>query len=69
MELTALVRQEDGTYWAEVKELPGCFASGATLDELREALAESVSLYLSDAPPGDSVRAVRVEEIKLLVMA
>ena len=69
MELTALVRQEDGTYWAEVKELPGCFASGATLDELREALAESVSLYLSDAPPGDSVRPVRVEEIKLLVMA
>ena len=62
MELTALVRQEDGSYWAEIKELPGCFASGATLDELSEALAEAVSLYLAD----DAARVVRVEEMKLV---
>lgn len=33
--------------WAEVVELPGCFASGFDLDELREALVESLSLYMS----------------------
>lgn len=40
----------DGMLWAEVNELPGCFASGATLDELREALEEAISLYVTDEP-------------------
>ena len=49
MELTVQVNSEDNsTYWAQVRELPGCFASGASLDELLEALSESVSLYLAD---------------------
>jgi len=39
--------------WAEVEELPGCFASGRDMDELREALSEAVSLYLSE--PGREV--------------
>ena len=26
--------EDGGGYWAEVEELPGCFASGDTLDEL-----------------------------------
>ncbi len=44
--------------WAEVEELPGCFASGRDMDELREALSEAVSLYLSE--PGHEV-SVRLE--------
>jgi predicted RNase H-like HicB family nuclease len=31
-----------------VEELPGCFASGWDMGELREALAEAMSLYLSE---------------------
>ena len=42
--------EDNGSYWAEVRELPGCFASGQTLDELRAALAESISLVLHDDP-------------------
>jgi predicted RNase H-like HicB family nuclease len=42
--------------WAEVEELPGCFASGRDHDELMEALAETIGGYLSE--PG---REVRVE--------
>jgi predicted RNase H-like HicB family nuclease len=48
MELTARIHIEDGSYWAEVPERPGCFASGDTLDELFESLQEGVSLYLAD---------------------
>jgi predicted RNase H-like HicB family nuclease len=40
--------EELGDLWAEVLELPGCFASGATLNELQEAVAEAIGLYLSD---------------------
>ena len=50
MELTVRVRQEGASYWSEVAELPGCFASAGTLAELEEALAEAVGLYLGDAP-------------------
>lgn len=50
MELTVVVHQERGSFWSEVSELPGCFASGRTLEELGEALAEAVGLYLWDLP-------------------
>lgn len=45
--------------WAEVEQLPGCFASGFTHDELFEALREAISLYLS----GDGVE-VAVRNVK-----
>ncbi len=45
-EFHAVVHQEDGRYWAEVQELPGCFASGADLNELKDALVEAITLYL-----------------------
>jgi predicted RNase H-like HicB family nuclease/predicted RNA binding protein YcfA (HicA-like mRNA interferase family) len=48
MELTTRIHIEEGSYWADVPELPGCFASGDTLDELFEALQEGVALYLAD---------------------
>ena len=50
MEVTVTVHREGGSLWSEVAELPGCFASGRTLEELREALAEAVGRYLWDLP-------------------
>ena len=49
-ELTATIREEDGSFWAEVQELPGCFASGETLDELLEALKEAIGMCLEYKP-------------------
>jgi predicted RNase H-like HicB family nuclease len=46
--------------WAEVEELPGCFASGWDMSELREALAEAISIYLSE--PGREVH-VELDEV------
>lgn len=76
---TARIHSEDGSYWAEVVELPGCFASGRTLDELLEALEEAISLYVADEPDAGKIRNVepvpparqpmRVGELKLLVPA
>lgn len=45
---TVAVHQEDDTLWAEVEELPGCFATGRDLDELEEALVEAITLYQQD---------------------
>jgi predicted RNase H-like HicB family nuclease len=48
MELNARVHHENGAYWAEVLELPGCFASGRTLDELTEALHEAIATWVDE---------------------
>lgn len=42
-----LQMDEDGSFWAEVEQLPGCFASGLTIDEVQENLIEAIGLYLS----------------------
>lgn len=72
VQLTARIHHEDGSYWAEIAELPGCFASGETLDELREALEESVSLYLTDRTDAAELkddeplrREMQVDEMKV----
>jgi predicted RNase H-like HicB family nuclease len=63
VELTVRVHEEGGSYWAEVVELPGCFASGETLDELRTALDEAVRLHRDEPLEGTS--SLRVNELKL----
>jgi predicted RNase H-like HicB family nuclease len=65
-----LVHEGDGAYWAEVDDLPGCFASGHDLEELREAVIEAITLYLA----GDKTAGVRTtsatahgDEMRVLV--
>jgi predicted RNase H-like HicB family nuclease len=57
------VHHEDGSFWAEVDDLPGCFAQGATMEELMEALTEAVGLYLSTPETTTIVELNRVSEI------
>jgi predicted RNase H-like HicB family nuclease len=67
MELTVVVRQESEGFWSEVEELPGCFASGRTLDELAEALGEAVGLYLGDEPAVLGGQPLRVGTVRVEV--
>ena len=51
MDLTVRIHDEDESgYWAEVVELPGCFASGRTLEETLDCLKEAIPPYLSKTP-------------------
>ena len=43
-----IVHEEEGRYWAEVPDLPGCVTEADTLDELKVMLKEAISLYLED---------------------
>jgi len=53
VDLTARIQRDtDGSWWAEVVELPGCFASGRTREELAEALEEAISFCLPESEPG-----------------
>lgn len=53
------VHHEDDSYWAEVRELPGCFASGHNVPELIESVQEAITLYL--APEGQPPAQVATE--------
>lgn len=44
------VHHEEDHLWAEIEELPGCFATGGTMEELVEALEEAISIYLAPTP-------------------
>lgn len=61
MELQARIHEEDGSFWAEVPELPGCFASGSTIAELVEAVQEAIRLYLeADHRPTGSTHVASI---------
>jgi predicted RNase H-like HicB family nuclease len=73
VEYIARVHDEEGSYWAEVLDLR-CFASGESLDELRKALEESISLYLTDEAAvvperTAAARSLSIGEIRVAVSA
>ena len=48
MILKAIVHQaEEGGFWAEVPDLPGCATQGETLDEVEANLREAIDAWLS----------------------
>ena len=61
----AIVHREDGSFWAEVPAMPGCYSSGETLEELRENLRKAISFHLEglnsfEVPDGAGVASVLV---------
>jgi predicted RNase H-like HicB family nuclease len=66
MDLHAVIHEEDGSYWAEVKELPGCFASGHDLEEVKDGLIEAIALVLGQERTSTEPVTVRVDELKLV---
>ncbi len=68
MDLTVVIREEGDGYWSQIRQLPGCFASGRTPGELREALGEAIGLYLWDQAITLSDAELRVGETDIEVM-
>lgn len=52
--------EEEGGYWAEIPDLPGCFTQGDTLDEIYHNLAEAIACHLDLDP-----EAVRVGVLEI----
>ena len=66
MELEVIVHHDSETkaFWAEVVQLPGCFAAGHTREELEESLKEAVSLYVRDEDPTEILSSDHVEAVE-----
>jgi predicted RNase H-like HicB family nuclease len=63
--------ESDGSLWAEVDELPGCFATGGDLNELVEALGEAIVMCIEDDPdhPTEISLALHIAPVRVAVPA
>lgn len=53
---TVIVHEaQEGGYWAEVKELPGCVSQGETLEEVRDNIIEAIDAVMESSDEGPSV--------------
>ena len=59
--------EQDGGFWGECLELPGCYSQGETLNELMQNMQEAIELYL-DEPETEKVNIFPVEEIRELIL-
>ena len=50
----AIFHKEDGGYWVEFPDLPGCFSEGDTVKEVLANAKESMELYLEPGEPFES---------------
>lgn len=63
----------DRSYWAEVDELPGLFAAGGTLEEVKEALFDAIELYTTPSEITKAKQVVarkpkmKMDELQMLV--
>lgn len=60
----AVVHSEDGILWAEVEEMPGCFATGDSIEELEESLTEAMGAYLSSHGVTVAFHGLRLEPVE-----
>lgn len=44
--LVVFEKSSDGTIWARVPDLPGCYSCGDTLEEARLQIKEAIDLHL-----------------------
>lgn len=49
---TILFHEEDGAWWVESPDYPGCFASGASFEECKETWLEALELWRTEEPMG-----------------
>jgi predicted RNase H-like HicB family nuclease len=46
--LVVFERSADGSIWARVPDLDGCYSTGNTIEDARERVKEAIELYLED---------------------
>ncbi len=60
---------EEGGYWAEVEELPGCVSQGETRQELLDNIKEAIETYLEvDLEVASDIPLAKPEIVKVEVL-
>lgn len=59
--------QDEGWYVGRLKEVPGVFSQGETLEELEENLRDAYDLVLADTPRSPSPAGTETRQIEVEV--
>ncbi|MBE9035373.1 type II toxin-antitoxin system HicB family antitoxin [aff. Roholtiella sp. LEGE 12411] len=46
MQYTVVIEKADGNYSAYVPDLPGCVATGKTIEEVKQMIAEAIEFHI-----------------------
>jgi predicted RNase H-like HicB family nuclease len=46
MQYTVVIEKADGNYSAYVPDLPGCVATGETIEEVKQMIAEAIEFHI-----------------------
>lgn len=46
--LVIFEKAPDGSIWAKVPDLDGCFSCGGTIEEAKENVKDAIALYIED---------------------
>jgi predicted RNase H-like HicB family nuclease len=65
MKYHILIHNEEGAFWGECPELPGCFSQGDTPEGLMSNMKEAIALYLEG---GEAPVLSRISEVRELVV-
>jgi len=57
--------EQEGGFWGECSEMPGCYSQGETIEEFMKNIHEAMNLYLDDL---DEAYICPVAEIRELVL-
>jgi len=52
---TLIIEKNKDEYWVSVKELPGCYSVGATIEGAISNTREAIAEHISDLPEGSQV--------------
>ena len=64
MEYTVLIHPaEEGGFWSEVPELPGCYSQGETIDEALSNSREAIEAHLTALKEKEVATQIRGEPI------
>jgi predicted RNase H-like HicB family nuclease len=67
MRYAIVIEKGENSYGAYVPDLPGCFAVGETVEEVRELIKEAIIFHLEDieqnSPPPKSVSICEYVEV------
>lgn len=56
---------EEGGYWGEVLELPGCVSQGETIDEFRHNIREALEAVLESESQGPRIEIYTEPTLKI----
>lgn len=67
MKYTVIIHndEQEGGFWGECSEMPGCYSQGETIEEFMKNIREAMELYL-DEP--DEAYICPVSEIRKLAL-